>query len=218
VATCASCDADEDLIYWYHGVQVSGDREHKLLTSEFGDDYDSLPMYEQIYALAGPTQTYRLTGDPRILYDIEKTIELFDKFYKDNDQGGYFSHIDPISLDPRSPLLDKGNNRARKNWNSVGDHAPGLPDQPLAGDRRGQAPRLPGRHRRHHRQALPRLRAFAVCPGALPRRLEPRQHLELAAGPRGGWPQSQDRLEPDANPQHSSEVQVTSNWPRRSPS
>jgi mannose/cellobiose epimerase-like protein (N-acyl-D-glucosamine 2-epimerase family) len=117
-------DAEEDLIYWYHGVQVSGDREHKLLTSEFGDDYDSLPMYEQIYALAGPTQTYRLTGDPRILYDIEKTIELFDKFYKDKDQGGYFSHIDPISLDPRSPLLDKGNNRARKNWNSVGDHAP----------------------------------------------------------------------------------------------
>ncbi|EXI90610.1 MAG: Cellobiose 2-epimerase [Candidatus Accumulibacter regalis] len=117
-------DAEEDLIYWYHGVQVSGDREHKLLTSEFGDDYDSLPMYEQIYALAGPTQTYRLTGDPRILYDIEKTIELFDKFYKDDEKGGYFSHIDPISLDPRSPLLDKGNNRARKNWNSVGDHAP----------------------------------------------------------------------------------------------
>ncbi|WP_291993011.1 AGE family epimerase/isomerase [Candidatus Accumulibacter sp. ACC003] len=117
-------DPDEDLIYWYHGVQVSGDREHKLLTSEFGDDFDSLPMYEQIYALAGPTQTYRITGDPRIMYDIEKTIELFDKYYKDPDQGGYFSHIDPISLDPRSPLLDKGNNRARKNWNSVGDHAP----------------------------------------------------------------------------------------------
>ena len=117
-------DPDEDLIYWYHGVQVSGDREHKLLTSEFGDDFDSIPMYEQIYALAGPTQTYRLTGDPRILYDIEKTIDLFDKYYKDNEQEGYFSHIDPISLDPRSPLLDKGNNRAKKNWNSVGDHAP----------------------------------------------------------------------------------------------
>ncbi len=117
-------DADDDIIYWYHGIQVSGDREQKLLTSEFGDDYDSIPMYEQIYALAGPTQTYRITGDPRILEDIEKTIELFDKYYKDNRQGGYFSHIDPITLDPRSPMLDKGNNRARKNWNSVGDHAP----------------------------------------------------------------------------------------------
>jgi len=117
-------DPDEELVYWYHGIQIVGDREHKLLTSEFGDDYDSIPMYEQIYALAGPTQTYRLTGDPRILYDIEKTMELFDKYYKDNDQGGYFSHVDPITLDPRSPTLDKGNNRARKNWNSVGDHAP----------------------------------------------------------------------------------------------
>ena len=25
---------------------------------------DAIPCYEQIYALAGPTQTYRITGDP----------------------------------------------------------------------------------------------------------------------------------------------------------
>ncbi len=65
-------DADEDLIYWYHGVQVSGDQEQKLLTSEFGDDYDSIPAYEQIYALAGPIQCYRATGDPRILADARR--------------------------------------------------------------------------------------------------------------------------------------------------
>jgi len=117
-------DTDNDVIYWYHGIKVSGDREEKLLTSEFGDDFDSIPAYEQIYALAGPVQTYRLTGDPRILADAEKTMELFEKYYKDNEKGGYFSHIDPITLDPRSPTLDKGNNRAKKNWNSVGDHAP----------------------------------------------------------------------------------------------
>lgn len=117
-------DPDDDLIYWYHGVQVQGDREQKLLTSEFGDDYDSIPAYEQIYALAGPTQTFRITGDPKIRYDIDKTLELFEKYYKDKDRGGYFSHIDPIMLDPRSETLDKGNNRAKKNWNSVGDHAP----------------------------------------------------------------------------------------------
>lgn len=115
-------DPDEDLVYWYHGIQVTGDREQKLLTSEFGDDFDALPMYEQIYALAGPIQTYRITGDPRILWDAEKTIQLFDRFYLDRDKGGYFSHIDPISLDPRAASL--GHNRARKNWNSVGDHAP----------------------------------------------------------------------------------------------
>jgi mannose/cellobiose epimerase-like protein (N-acyl-D-glucosamine 2-epimerase family) len=117
-------DADNDIIYWYHGIKVSGDREEKLLTSEFGDDYDSLPAYEQIYALAGPVQTYRITGDPSILSDANKTIELFDKYYIDKEKGGYFSHIDPIDLNPRSPTLDKGNNRAKKNWNSVGDHAP----------------------------------------------------------------------------------------------
>ena len=115
-------DPDEDLIYWYHGIQITGTREQKLLTSEFGDDLDSIPMYEQIYALAGPIQTYRLTGDPRILRDAEKTIDLFDKYYIDREQGGYFSHIDPISLDPRAESLK--HNRARKNWNSVGDHAP----------------------------------------------------------------------------------------------
>lgn len=117
-------DTDNDIIYWYHGIKVSGDREQKLLTSEFGDDYDSIPAYEQIYALAGPVQTYRLTGDPRILDDANKTIELFDKYFIDREKGGYFSHIDPINLDPRSPTLDRGNNRAKKNWNSVGDHAP----------------------------------------------------------------------------------------------
>lgn len=117
-------DADEDVVYWYHGLQLSGGREQKLLTSEFGDDYDSLPAYEQIYALAGPTQTYRITGDPRIRSDIDKTLELFERFYRDPERGGYYSHIDPISFRPDSEMLEKGNNRAKKNWNSVGDHAP----------------------------------------------------------------------------------------------
>ena len=115
-------DPDENLIYWYHGVKVNGNREQKLLTSEFSDDYDAIPAYEQIYALAGPIQTYRITGDARILNDAEMTVDLFDKFFIDREQGGYFSHIDPLTLDPRAESL--GRNRARKNWNSVGDHAP----------------------------------------------------------------------------------------------
>jgi len=115
-------DIDEDIVYWYHGLKVEGDKETKLLTSEFGDDYDSIPMYEQIYALAGPTQTMRITGDPAIRSDIDKTLSLFERFFKDEEKIGYFSHIDPITLDPRAESL--GHNRARKNWNSVGDHAP----------------------------------------------------------------------------------------------
>lgn len=115
-------DYDENIIYWYHGVDVKASGETKVLASEFGDDYDAIPMYEQIYALAGPTQTYRVNGDPSIMKDIQMTMDLFDRFYLDRELGGYFSHIDPIGLSPKSDSL--GHNKAKKNWNSVGDHAP----------------------------------------------------------------------------------------------
>jgi mannose/cellobiose epimerase-like protein (N-acyl-D-glucosamine 2-epimerase family) len=115
-------DTDENIVYWYHGIEVSGKRETKIFASEFGDDYYAIPAYEQIYALAGPIQTYRITGDPRILRDAEMTVDLFDRFFLDRDAGGYFSHLDPITLDPRSESL--GANQGKKNWNSVGDHAP----------------------------------------------------------------------------------------------
>ncbi len=115
-------DQDEKIVYWYHGIDVHGSREDKVFASEFGDDFDAIPAYEQIYALAGPIQTYRITGDPRILQDAEMTVDLFDRFYLDRHKGGYFSHLDPITLDPRSEAL--GPNKGKKNWNSVGDHAP----------------------------------------------------------------------------------------------
>jgi mannose/cellobiose epimerase-like protein (N-acyl-D-glucosamine 2-epimerase family) len=115
-------DHKDDIVYWYHAVDVKGTHERKLFSSEFGDDYDAIPAYEQIYALAGPTQTYRVTGDPAIRSDIEMTLNLFQKYFKDPEQGGYFSHIDPVTFDPRAESL--GQNRAKKNWNSVGDHAP----------------------------------------------------------------------------------------------
>lgn len=115
-------DRDEDVVYWYHGINVHDDTETKLFTSEFGDDYEAIPAYEQIYALVGPTQTYRITGDPRIAADIDATLRLFRRFFRDPEHGGYFSHIDPILLSPHQESL--GPNRARKNWNSIGDHAP----------------------------------------------------------------------------------------------
>jgi mannose/cellobiose epimerase-like protein (N-acyl-D-glucosamine 2-epimerase family) len=115
-------DRDEDVVYWYHGIRIRGETQEKLFVSEFGDDYDAIPAYEQIYALAGPTQTYRITGDRRIAEDIDATLRLFHRFFRDPDQGGYFSHIDPILLSPGHESL--GHNRLRKNWNSIGDHAP----------------------------------------------------------------------------------------------
>ena len=115
-------DLDENIVYWYHGIDVDGRRETKIFASEFGDDFMAIPAYEQIYALAGPIQTYRITGDPRILKDAELTVDLFDRYYLDTEKGGYFSHLDPITLDARSESL--GENKGKKNWNSVGDHAP----------------------------------------------------------------------------------------------
>jgi mannose/cellobiose epimerase-like protein (N-acyl-D-glucosamine 2-epimerase family) len=115
-------DPDEGIVYWYHGIYVHGDLKEQIFASEFGDDFHAIPAYEQIYALAGPVQTYRITGDPRILRDAEMTVELFDRHFRDLERGGYFSHLDPVTLDPRDPSL--GHNRAKKNWNSVGDHAP----------------------------------------------------------------------------------------------
>ncbi len=115
-------DEKEEIVYWYHGTDRSQGRERKILASQFGDDYDAIPAYEQIYALAGPIQTYRATGNPQILRDAEMTINLFDKFFLDREQGGYFSHVDPVSFNPRTESL--GQDCARKNWNSVGDHAP----------------------------------------------------------------------------------------------
>jgi mannose/cellobiose epimerase-like protein (N-acyl-D-glucosamine 2-epimerase family)/anti-anti-sigma regulatory factor len=115
-------DASNDVVYWYHAVDVKGNKIRKVLASRFGDDWDAIPAYEQIYALAGPVQTYRITGDPKILSDARRTQAMFHRFYDDPKLGGYFSHLDPISFDPRAASLTF--DRARKNWNSVGDHAP----------------------------------------------------------------------------------------------
>lgn len=115
-------DRDEDVVYWYHGIDVRGGSERKLFTSEFGDDYEAIPAYEQIYALVGQTQTFRVTGDRRIASDIDATLRLFHRFFRDPERGGYYSHVDPVLLSPHQESLR--HNRSRKNWNSIGDHAP----------------------------------------------------------------------------------------------
>jgi anti-anti-sigma factor len=115
-------DSGEGVTYWYHAIEIDEPSEKKILASEFGDDYQAIPAYEQIYALVGPTQVFRITGDKRIKEDIDATISLFERFFFDPENGGYWSHLDPISFDGKSDEL--GRNRARKNWNSVGDHVP----------------------------------------------------------------------------------------------
>jgi mannose/cellobiose epimerase-like protein (N-acyl-D-glucosamine 2-epimerase family) len=127
-------DRTEQIAYWYHALVLRPDgTELKVFASEFGDDFDAIPCYEQIYALAGLTQVYRITGDPKLREIIDLTIAMFHRYFEDKTcypdgtpRRGYYSHIDPVTFDPLSPALDDGirTNRDRKNWNSVGDHIP----------------------------------------------------------------------------------------------
>lgn len=88
-----------------------------------GDDAGSIAAYEQIYALAGITQFYRITLDPEALLDIRRTVASFERFFLDGSEfGGYFSHLDPSTMSADAPAL--GQNRSKKNWNSNGDHIP----------------------------------------------------------------------------------------------
>lgn len=105
-----------------------GKRDNRMvIASENSDDKGAIPLYEQIYALAGLAQYYRITQDWEVLEDIERTIYTFNEFFLDKSEyGGYFSHIDAITLKHDSDaLLDSDkDNRNKKNWNSIGDHIP----------------------------------------------------------------------------------------------
>ncbi|MDH4128271.1 MAG: AGE family epimerase/isomerase [Spirochaetota bacterium] len=94
----------------------------KILPSQFQDDRNTIPLYEQIYALAGLTQFYRITNDWETLDDIKRTVNFFNQIFYDNKYKGYFSHIDYATFEPDTPIL--GDNKNKKNWNSIGDHAP----------------------------------------------------------------------------------------------
>jgi len=109
---------DGQYIIWAFGLE-----ENKLIVpSQDGFDKNTIPIYEQVYALAGLAQFYRITLDWETLSDINRTVAAFDKFFLDPEFGGYFSHLDPATLTPSSEAL--GINKLRKNWNSMGDHIP----------------------------------------------------------------------------------------------
>ena len=114
--------ADGRYVYWLHAL-----RDGKpVLASRFPDDEGTIPLYEQIYAIAGLTQYYRVTGDAEVLSDIEKTVRFMETYFWDGApadplQRGFFSHIHPGTL----KVADAGGQNAlKKNWNSVGDHLP----------------------------------------------------------------------------------------------
>lgn len=116
--------------FWAYGRRRQKYGTEWKLLSESGDDAGTIPLYEQIYALAGLAQYYRITNDWEVLEDIRHTVRTFNDFYLDEKEknpdfpgeGGYFSHLDYATMRPDSPAL--GRNQSRKNWNSIGDHIP----------------------------------------------------------------------------------------------
>lgn len=109
---------DGSFVVWSFG-QKNG---HKILPSQFDDDFNAIPLYEQIYALSGLTQFYRISNDWETLDDIQRTINFFNMRFLDREQRGYFSHVDYATFRSDTPSL--GDNCNKKNWNSIGDHTP----------------------------------------------------------------------------------------------
>lgn len=128
-----SISADGRFCFWFHARMRDRYGRFDVLDCLFSDDRGTLPLYEQIYALAGLAQYYRITNDWEILYDIQRTIAAFNTFFADRHDpnrghDGFFSHIDPVEFSPFASKLrnDPGgpSNQSQKNWNSVGDHLP----------------------------------------------------------------------------------------------
>jgi len=115
--------------FWASGKRKTEYSYQLYMTSQNSDDLNTIPLYEQIYALAGLAQYYRITLDWEVLDDIQRTVRTFNDYYLDleskygeNAFGDYFSHLDYATLSWDSEAL--GDNQARKNWNSIGDHIP----------------------------------------------------------------------------------------------
>ncbi|MFD2181945.1 AGE family epimerase/isomerase [Rhodoplanes azumiensis] len=129
-----SSSHDGEYCFWAYGRRrhTEGEKGESLFFASQGpDDVGTIPLYEQIYAIAGLTQYYRITLDTEVLEDIRRTIQSFQAFYWDPPsatakgfagKGGYYSHLDPVTMRPDTPAL--GENCRRKNWNSIGDHIP----------------------------------------------------------------------------------------------
>lgn len=127
--TFRSLSRDGKHCFWASGKRQTQYSYQLYMTSQNDDDKGTIPLYEQIYALAGLAQYYRITLDWEVLDDIKRTVRTFNDFFFDreseygkNAYGDYFSHLDYATMSWDSEAL--GDNQARKNWNSIGDHIP----------------------------------------------------------------------------------------------
>jgi hypothetical protein len=126
---------DGQYCFWAFGRRKVNDGSMFIEPSQNDDDKDSIPLYEQIYVLAGMAQFYRITADCEVLEDLRRTVNAFNDFFLDEKSEartaddtafrvmrGYFSHLDYATMRPDAQHL--GQNMMRKNWNSIGDHIP----------------------------------------------------------------------------------------------
>lgn len=127
--TFRSLSHDGQHCFWASSKRQTKYSYQLNMTSQNNDDRGAIPLYEQIYALAGLAQYYRITLDWEVLDDIKRTVRAFNDFFLDreseygeNAYGDYFSHLDFATMSWDSEAL--GDNQARKNWNSIGDHIP----------------------------------------------------------------------------------------------
>jgi mannose/cellobiose epimerase-like protein (N-acyl-D-glucosamine 2-epimerase family) len=127
--TFRSLSHDGKHCFWASGKRQTKYSYQLYMTSQNDDDRGAIPLYEQIYAIAGLAQYYRITLDWEVLDDIKRTVRAFNDFFVDRESeygedayGDYFSHLDYATMSWDSEAL--GDNRARKNWNSIGDHIP----------------------------------------------------------------------------------------------
>ncbi len=126
--TFRSLSHDGKYCFWMFGKRKRDRGAILIWPSENQDDKGAIALYEQIYALAGLCQYYRITQDWQALEDIGRTVRTFQDFFRDDPKfgytgtGGYFSHLDYATLRPDVDAL--GPNKLRKNWNSTGDHIP----------------------------------------------------------------------------------------------
>lgn len=127
--TFRSLSHDGKHCFWAFGKRKTKYSYQLYVNSLNDDDRGTIPLYEQIYAIAGLAQYYRITLDWQVLDDIKRTVRTFNDFFLDreseygvNAYGDYFSHLDYATMSYDSSAL--GDNQSRKTWNSIGDHMP----------------------------------------------------------------------------------------------
>jgi hypothetical protein len=113
-----SLSHDGRYCFWAYGRKKTKYGRELRVPSQAGDDKNSIALYEQIYALAGLANYYRITLDWEVLEDIRRTLHTFVDFLLDriraNDtiftgQDGWFSHIDYATLRPELNLNPANN-------------------------------------------------------------------------------------------------------------